>query len=93
MTKPAKWDRHAILAALRRENKTLVGIAEDYGLSVSGMKNIWTRPNEPAERAIADVLRVKVEELFVDRYPKRGNRIHMPANRSTSGRAPDRDAA
>ncbi|MEN5278731.1 helix-turn-helix domain-containing protein [Brucella sp. TWI432] len=86
MTDPVKWDRHEILSRLRRDKKTLVGIAKDYGLSVSGVKNIWTRPNEPAERAIADVLGYPVEVVFRDRYPKTRNRIHVSEYNSQSSR-------
>ncbi len=85
MTTPKKWDRHDILGALRRQHMTLAGLATRYGLSSSGVKNIWTRPNEKAERAIADFLGHPVEEVFADRYPKRGNRIlvddHVPTRR------------
>lgn len=75
MTKPNAWDRHSILAHLRREGMTLAGIAKLNGLSASGVKNIWTRPHEKAERAIADFIGEPVEVVFRDRYPKKGNRI------------------
>ncbi|MRN67829.1 MULTISPECIES: helix-turn-helix domain-containing protein [Brucella] len=98
MTDPVVWDRHEILSRLRRQKKTLAGIAKDYGLSLSGVKNIWTRPNEPAERAIADVLGVPVEVVFCDRYPKKRNRIHVSEYPSRSSRGkpapvPQKDAA
>lgn len=75
MTKPKVWDRHEILAHLRRSGMTLVGISETYGLALSGVKNIWTRPNERVERAIADFIGEPVEVVFKERYPKRRNRI------------------
>lgn len=75
MTKPKEWDRHEILAELRRQGMTLKGIAELYQLKLSGVLHIWNRPNEPAERAIADFLKEPVEVLFRARYPKTGNRI------------------
>lgn len=75
MTKPQKWDRHLILAHLRREGITLSGIAKLYELSDSGVKNIWTRPNEKVERALAGFIGVAVEHLFADRYPKKRSRI------------------
>ncbi|MCC5780788.1 helix-turn-helix domain-containing protein [Nitratireductor sp. B36] len=85
MTIP-RWDRHSILAHMRRRGMTLTGLAERYGLSTSGVKNIWTRPNEPAERAIADFLEEPVEKVFPDRYPKTRNRIFKPEFGSTSSR-------
>ena len=78
------WNRHTILAALRERHMTLRGLKEKYGLSVSSVANIWSRPHEPAERAIADFLNQPVETLFPDRYPKTRNRIlrrSYPANR------------
>ncbi len=95
MTNPKAWDRHAILAHLRRNGMTLAGIAERYGLALSGVKNIWTRPNEPAERAIADFIGEPVEKVFAERYPKMRNRIYAPPVPKTSpGKsAPHRDAA
>ncbi|MGO4558284.1 helix-turn-helix domain-containing protein [Mesorhizobium sp. 2RAF21] len=78
MTQSQEWDRHSILAHMRREKMTLEGIAKRYGLPLSGVKNIWTRPNEKAERAIADFIGVPVETLFRDRYPKTRNRILDP---------------
>lgn len=77
------WNRHTILAALRERHMTLRGLKEKYGLSVSSVANIWSRPHEPAERAIADFLNQPVETLFPDRYPKTRNRIlrrSYPAN-------------
>ena len=77
------WNRHTILAALRERHMALRGLKEKYGLSVSSVANIWSRPHEPAERAIADFLNQPVETLFPDRYPKTRNRIlrrSYPAN-------------
>ncbi|MFD1792112.1 helix-turn-helix domain-containing protein [Ochrobactrum teleogrylli] len=97
MTSPVEWDRHSILGALRRSNKTLAGIAEDYGLPASCVKNIWTRPHEGMERAIADVLGKPVEVVFRDRYPKRRNKIHISnhpkPSRSKPVVTPQQDAA
>ncbi|ADZ70084.1 helix-turn-helix domain-containing protein [Polymorphum gilvum] len=97
MTKP-QWDRHTILAELRRRGMTLSGLAEIYGLSRGGTGNIWTRANEPTERAIADFLGEPVEALFPDRYPKRRNKIlsskyegRKASQKDTA--APDRRAA
>lgn len=77
------WNRHTILAALRERHMTLRGLKERYGLSTSSVANIWSRPHEAAERAIADFLNQPVETLFPSRYPKTRNRIlrqSYPAN-------------
>lgn len=78
MTASKGWNRHTILAELRSRSMTLEGLARTYDVSVSGVKHIWTRPNEKAERAMADFLGEPVELLFPKRYPKRGNRIFRP---------------
>jgi len=77
------WNRHTILAALREHHMTLRGLTEIYGLSTSSVANIWSRPHEAAERAIADFLKIPVETLFPNRYPKTRYRIFRrsyPAN-------------
>ncbi|PZU17837.1 MAG: transcriptional regulator [Shinella sp.] len=74
MAKP-KWDRHSILAELRRRGMTLRKLAELRGLPSSAFGQIWTRQNERSERAMADYLGIPVEELFPDRYPKTSARI------------------
>lgn len=94
MTKPQNWDRHLILAHLRREGITLSGIAKLYTLSDSSVKNIWSRPNEKVERALADFVGVAVEQLFADRYPKKRSRIlSSKYHRELSACKPQRNAA
>lgn len=72
------WNRHTILAELRSRGMTLQGLAETYELPASSVKHVWNRPNEPAERAIADFLGERAEVLFPKRYPKMRNRIFKP---------------
>ncbi|UWU13242.1 helix-turn-helix domain-containing protein [Rhizobium sullae] len=94
MTKAPTWDRHSILAELRRRGMTLAGLAEMKELSKSGFRNIWTRPNSRVEQAISDFLGVEVEKLFPDRYPKR--RSHILASdylSPSSNGTPTRSAA
>ena len=85
MTNPT-WDRHSILAHLRREGMTLAALAANYGLAASSVKNIWTRPNEKAERAIADFIGQPVEKVFPDRYPKTRSRILKAEYASSRGK-------
>lgn len=75
MTKPKQWDRHAILAELRRSGMTLAGLSKRYDLCRSSVNNIWSRPNQKVEQAIADYLGYPAQVLFPDRYPKTRNRI------------------
>jgi len=86
MTSPKKWNRRSILAALHEKGMTITALPAVYGLPASGFKNIWSRENEKAERAIADFLGHPVEQVFSDRYPKRRNRILDPKYLSASSR-------
>ncbi|WP_019222464.1 helix-turn-helix domain-containing protein [Bartonella rattaustraliani] len=79
MTITQKWDRHSILAELRRRNMTLAELAKAYQLPSSSVQHIWTRPNEKAERAIADFIGLPVEQIFFERYPKSRRRIFKAA--------------
>lgn len=80
MTITHKWDRHSILAELRRRNMTLAELTRAYQIPSSSVKNIWTRSNEKAERAIADFIGLPVEQVFRDRYPKSRSRIFKAEN-------------
>lgn len=70
-----QWDRHSILAELRRRGKQLAQLALDNDRNPNSFRHIWTRPNSINERIVSDFLGVPVEELFPDRYPKRSSRI------------------
>ncbi|WP_048648977.1 helix-turn-helix domain-containing protein [Nitratireductor soli] len=80
-----EWDRHSILATLRRQGMTLAGLAAHYDISRNSVRNIWTRPNEKVERAIADFIGEPVERLFPRRYPKRRPHILKPEFASSRG--------
>ncbi|WP_208432535.1 helix-turn-helix domain-containing protein [Bartonella taylorii] len=84
MTTTQKWDRHSILAELRRRNMTLAELAKAYQLSSSSVQHIWTRSNEKAERAIADFIGLPVEQVFSDRYPKSRRRIFKAAKHANT---------
>lgn len=88
MAKPKlAWDRHSILAELRRKGMTLTALAELTGVSPGGFRTIWTRPNAKAEKAISEFLDVPAEELFPDRYPKRRATILAPEYQAEAGKA------
>lgn len=94
MTKPIEWDRHLILGALRRKSMTLTRLAELNNVSPGGFRTIWARPNARNEKIIADFLKLPVEELFRDRYPKRTTSILSPKYLSSSADSKlSRDAA
>lgn len=63
------WDRHAILAEIRRRGFSLRRISIEAGLSPSACCKAFTQPFPAAETAIACFLDVSVHELWPDRYP------------------------
>lgn len=87
MTKPQKWDRHAILGELRRRGMTLTRLAEMNNVSAGGFRTIWQRPNSKTEGIIADFLDIPVETLFPDRYPKTRATVLAPEYAKSSSRA------
>lgn len=95
MTKTTQWDRHAILGELRRRGMTLTRLAEMNKVSPGGFRTIWIRPNEKAERIIANYLGEPVEQLFADRYPKNTTTRILAARyvSDTSASKPERSAA
>lgn len=88
MTKPKAWDRHLILAELRRQGMTLTKLAEMNNKSPGGFRTIWTRPNEGNEAIISAFLGIPAAELFPGRYPKKTTTIlsHEYSSESTHSR-------
>ncbi len=65
------WDRHAIMAEIRRRGGNLRQIAREAGLEKSACSAALIRPLPAAEAAIADYLGLTLNELWPDRYPTR----------------------
>ena len=88
MAKPKRWDRHLILAELRRRGMTLTRLAEINNKSPGGFRTIWTRPNEGNEAIISAFLDIPAAVLFPDRYPKKTTTIlsHEYCGESTDSR-------
>lgn len=63
------WDRHAIMAEIRRRGSSLRQIAVEAGLSPSACSKAFTQTFPAAEVAIAQFLGLTVQELWPDRYP------------------------
>lgn len=63
------WDRHEIMAEVRRRGSNLRKLALDAGLSESACRKALGTPLPAGEAAIADFLGVTVHELWPDRYP------------------------
>lgn len=80
---PTVWDRHAIVAAVRRNGLTLRALAVQHGLSAQACSTALIMPCPAADRAIAECIGVPLHELWPDRYDKKGNRIGL-MRRSTA---------
>lgn len=63
------WDQHSIKAELHRRGMTLTALAESVGMTQNSFSHVWKRTHRRAEAAIAEFLKVPVEQLFPDRYP------------------------
>lgn len=66
------WDRHTILAEIRRRGMTLSGIAEDAGLEGSACRHGIARRNRNGALAIAAALGIPFDTLFPG-YHARGH--------------------
>ena len=74
------WDRHAILAEIKRRDGTLAAFAGRTSVSASEISAALGSPYPKAEKAIAAALGIPVQTLWPDRYWPNGRR------RSTSSR-------
>jgi Ner family transcriptional regulator len=84
---PRTWDRHAIVAAVRRNGLSLRALAEQNGLSKQACSVALVMPVPAADRAIAKCIGVPLHELWPDRYDAKGNRLGL-MRRSTAVKKP-----
>lgn len=82
-----KWDRHEILAEIRRRGMTLTGIARDAGLYASACRAGMIGASRPGAEAIATALKLPFRELFPDNYTRgRHDERDTSSNKSCNGR-------
>lgn len=62
------WDRHAILAAIKRRYGSMAALAERHGTDRRHLTVALGRPYLKAEAIIAKALGVSASELWPDRY-------------------------
>ncbi|GAA0600312.1 helix-turn-helix domain-containing protein [Paenochrobactrum glaciei] len=83
-----KWDRHEILAEIRRRGMTLTGIARDAGLYSSACRAGMIGASRPGAEAIATALDVPFRDLFPDSYTRgRHDEKNHSSNSRCNGRA------
>lgn len=94
-----RWDRHAILAEIKRRHGTLKAFAALTDVSAADISVALGSPYPKAERAIAERLAIPARLLWPDRYWPNGHRRATPnreavggASQNTFGNA-DRGAA
>lgn len=93
------WDRHAILAEVKRQNKNLTTIAVEAGLYSGACRAGMIGSSKKGAMAIADAIGVPFRELFPDSYT-RGRHNEEISNRNgsrngsaKSGALPDKSEA
>ena len=69
-----KWDRHAILAEIKRRYGSSRELADHIELTAGEISAALGSPYPKAERAIANALGVPVQTLWPDRYWPNGRR-------------------
>jgi Ner family transcriptional regulator len=69
-----KWDRHAILAEIKRRYGTLAAFARKTPVSASDISVALGSPYPKAEAAIAKALGIPAAALWPDRYWPDGRR-------------------
>jgi len=73
--KEPKMDWSSIVAAIHREGMTLQELSKRSGLYKNTCGKVKTMTSYKAQKAIADFLGEKPEDLWPSRYPKGGPRI------------------
>lgn len=87
------WDRHAILAEIRRRFGSSRAFAREVNLTAAEVSAALGSPYPKAEKAIAFALGVSVQTLWPDRYWPNGRRRSGSNRPQISGASQKRPAA
>lgn len=68
------YDKHDVVRCLQKQGKNLSSIAKDAGFSDSVCRLAFIRPQAMGEKLIADATGYQPQDLWPDRYDKKGNR-------------------
>lgn len=79
-----EWDRHSILAAVRRKGGTLARLSREAGEPEVTCSTALRQGYPKGERIISDFLGVPVEDLWPERYPSTLN-----TRKSSAANAPE----
>lgn len=81
------WDRHQILAEVKRHHGTLSALAKLHGITGSNLSVVFSQPYEAGERIIAKAIGMKLHVLWPDRWDQNDNRLGVMPN-ATAKKAP-----
>ncbi len=81
------WDRHEILAEIKRRHGTLKALAAKSGVSVGSLSVVFTQPYTDGEQIIALAIEQPLHVLWPDRWDASGKRLATSA-KATPQRAP-----
>lgn len=84
MTPTQHWDRHSILAEIKRRFGSLDKFAATTTLGIGHFSVALDRPYPKAEKLISKALGVPLGQLWPDRYDAKGRRL---SNRATAAKA------
>lgn len=86
------WDRHSILAEIKRRFGSLDAFAKTTPLPISHFSVALQRPYLKAERLIGRALNVPLNQLWPDRYDAKGHRKPLPSRPRVPKASPLADA-
>ena len=74
------WDRHRILAEIKRIHGTLSALAELHGITAGNLSVAFNQPYEAGERIIAKAINQDLHVLWPDRWDLNDNRLGVLPN-------------
>ncbi len=74
------WDRHRILAEIKRQHGTLSALASQHNITAGNLSVAFNQPYEAGERIIAKAIGEPLHVLWPDRWDNKDNRLAALAN-------------
>lgn len=84
MQTQAKWDRHRILAEVKRKHGTLTALCRQHNIAASNLSVAFSQPYEAGERIIAEAIHQPLHVLWPDRWDNNDNRLLANATPTTA---------
>ena len=80
MQTQANWDRHRIVAEIKRRHGTLSALARKHGINRCSLSVVFSQPYKAGERIIAKAIKQDLHVLWPDRWDKNNNRLGVMPN-------------